>query len=153
MTQGTSPVVPRVVALFNASDDTVEMVRTMLDAAGHHCLVGCHMADLKKGRVDFDRYLSQHKPSVLIFDISPPYQENWLFFKTLRDRRGLEGLGVVLTTTNKARLDETVGADSKALEIVGKPYDLNQINTAIRVAMAQVEARRASAADTPVLAN
>jgi len=133
-------VVPRVVALFNASDDTVEMVRAMLDASGHHCLVGCHLSDLRKGRIDFDRYLTQHKPSVLIFDISPPYLENWMLFKTLRDGRGAKGLGIVLTTTNKARLDEAVGADTKALEIVGKPYDLGQINSAINLAMAQVEA-------------
>ena len=147
MTQGNSLVVPRVVALFNASDDTVEMVRAMLDASGHHCLVGCHMSDLRKGRIDFGRYLSRHKPSVLIFDISPPYRENWLFFKTLLDSGGPDGLGVVLTTTNKARLDEAVGADTKALEIVGKPYDLGQINAAIGAAMAQVEGRRAPAAD------
>ena len=142
MTQRTSPVVPCVVALFNASDDTVEMVRAMLDASGHHCLVGCHMSDLKKGRIDFGRYLRQHKPSVLIFDISPPYHENWLLFKTLLGSSGVDGLGVVLTTTNKARLDEAVGADSKALEIVGKPYDLDQINRAIGAALAQVEGRR-----------
>ena len=141
MTQYNLPVIPRGVALFNASDDTVEMVRAMLDASGHHCLVGCHMSDLRKGRIDFDRYLSQHKPSVLIFDISPPYRENWLFFKTLLDSRAVDGLGVVLTTTNKARLDEAVGADTMALEIVGKPYDLGQINAAIGAAMAQVEGR------------
>jgi hypothetical protein len=39
--------------------------------------------------------------------------------------------GVVLTTTNKLRLDEIVGDDSYAIEIVGKPYDLQQISDAI----------------------
>lgn len=108
------------------------------------------MSDLRKGRIDFGRYLSQHKPSVLIFDISPPYRENWLFFKTLLDSREVDGLGVVLTTTNKARLDEAVGADSMALEIVGKPYDLGQINAAIVAAMTQVEARCAHGADAAI---
>ena len=42
----------------------------------------------------------------------------------------MEGRGLVLTTTNKARLDETVGADSEAMEIVGKPYDPAQISDA-----------------------
>jgi hypothetical protein len=42
--------------------------------------------------------------------------------------------GLVLTTTNKARLDETVGKNSDALEIVGKPYDLAQIKVAIHAA-------------------
>jgi DNA-binding response OmpR family regulator len=141
------PVVSHVVALFNASDDTVEMVRTMLDASGHHCLIGCHLSDLKKGRIDFERYLTQHKPSIVIFDISPPYQENWEFFKTLRESPAMNDRGVVLTTTNKDRLDEAVGADTRALEIVGKPYDLRQINEAILAAMAQVESRRATEAE------
>ena len=110
-----------VVALFNASDDTVEIVRRMLDASGFNCLVGCRFADLKRGRIDFARYLEQHQPEVVVFDISPPYSENWLFFKTLRDGKAMEGRGLVLTTTNKDRLDETVGADSEAMEIVGKP--------------------------------
>ena len=125
----------RVVALFNASDDTVEMVRRMLSESGIPCLVGCHLADLKKGIVDFGRYLAKHQPDVVIFDISPPYAENWTFFKTLRDDVAMRGRGLVLTTTNKARLDETVGVDSNAFEIVGKPYDLEQIRSAIDAAL------------------
>jgi DNA-binding response OmpR family regulator len=125
----------QVVALFNASDDTVEMVQRMLDASGFTCLVGCHFSDLRSRRVDFARYLRQHQPDVVVFDISPPYTENWSFFKTLRDGGAMNGLGLVLTTTNKARLDETVGHDSEAFEVVGKPYDLGQINAAIQKAL------------------
>jgi hypothetical protein len=39
----------QVVALFNASHDTVEMVQRMLEVSGFGCLVGCHFADLKPG--------------------------------------------------------------------------------------------------------
>jgi DNA-binding response OmpR family regulator len=125
----------QVVALVNASDDTVDMVQRMLDASGFSCLVGCHFADLKKGTIDFSRYVKRHNPDVVVFDISPPYQENWDFFRTLLDGTAMEGRGLVLTTTNKQRLDETVGGDSKALEIVGKPYDLDQIRGAIQAAL------------------
>jgi DNA-binding response OmpR family regulator len=134
MTLSVSSRTKQVVALFNASDDTVEMVQRMLDASGFDCLIGCHFSDLKKGRIDFARYLGQHDPDVVIFDISPPYKENWDFFKTLRDAKEMEGRGLVLTTTNKARLDETVGKDSAAFEVVGKPYDLDQITVAIHAA-------------------
>ena len=101
---------------------------------------GCHFADLKKGRVDFAQFLAKHDPQVVIFDISPPYAENWQFFETLRETRSMEERGLVLTTTNKNRLDETVGANSTAIEIVGKPYDLQQISTAITNAMRTAEA-------------
>jgi len=133
-----SPPVPRpVVALINASDDTVEMVQRMLDASGIHCLVNCKFADLRKGVVNFAGYLDQHDPHVVIFDISPPYDQNWSFFRTLREDAAMEGRGLVLTTTNKSRLDEVVGKDSLAIEIVGKPYDLKQIMKAIVGALEQ----------------
>jgi DNA-binding response OmpR family regulator len=128
----------RVVALFDASDDTIEMVRRMLDASGLACLVGCHFSDLKKGAIDFARYVGTHDPDVLIFDISPPYKENWEFFGTLSDDKAIEGRVVVLTTANKERLDETVGKDSEAFEVVGKPYDLDQITSAIHAGLKRV---------------
>jgi DNA-binding response OmpR family regulator len=135
MTPATSTAAKHVVALFNASDDTAEMVQDMLDDSGFTCLVGCHFSDLKKRRVDFARYLGEYEPEVVIFDISPPYMENWHFFITLRDGKAMEGRGLVLTTPNKARLDETVGEDSRAFEIVGKAYDLDQIKVALHAAL------------------
>jgi DNA-binding response OmpR family regulator len=129
---------PQVVALFNANADTVEMVQHMLRASDVQCLIGCHFSDLKKGRIDFARYLREHDPQVVIFDISPPYEENWYFFTTLRHDHAMRGRGLVLTTTNKQRLDEIVGSDSEALEIVGKPYDLAQIKDAIAAAVKRV---------------
>ena len=120
-----------VVALFNASDDTVAMVEEMLATSGIHCLVNCRFADLKKGVVNFGAYLREHDPHVVIFDISPPYAQNWAFFKQFREDGAMKGRGLVLTTTNKDRLDEAAGRDSLAIEVVGKPYDLQQIMAAI----------------------
>jgi DNA-binding response OmpR family regulator len=144
MTHAAPTHTRQVVALFNASDDTVEMVQRMLDASGFNCLIGCHFSDLKKGRIDFARYLAEHDPDVVIFDISPPYKENWDFFKTLRDAKAMEGRGLVLTTTNKSRLDETVGKDSDAFEVVGKPYDLDQIKAAIDEALTRARESRSA---------
>jgi DNA-binding response OmpR family regulator len=129
----------QVVLLVNASDDTLEMVQRMLDASGFNCLIGCHFSDLKKGRIEFGRYLKETEPDVVIFDISPPYSENWEFFKTLRDNEAMKGRGLVLTTTNKQRLDEAVGQDSTAFEVVGKPYDLGQIEAAILAALSRAD--------------
>src|ERR1700676_5501323 len=111
-----------IVALFNASDDTIDMIQTILKKGDRtQTLVWCHFADLKKGIVDFAKYVNKHNPEVVIFDISPPYDENWQFFKTMRDSDVMLGRGSVLTTTNKGHLDEVLGEDSHALEVVGKP--------------------------------
>src|ERR1700682_1533141 len=121
-----------IVALFNASDDTVDMIQTLLtEADDAQTLVWCHFADLKTGVVDFKKYLSKHNPEVVIFDISPPYDENWQFFKTMRDSEVMQGRGSVLTTTNTERLHEVLGSDAHAREVVGRSQDLTQIRTAI----------------------
>ena len=121
-----------IVALFNASDDTIDMIQTILKKGdGAQTLMWCHFADLKKGIVDFGKYVAKHNPEVVVFDISPPYDENWKFYKTMRDADAMRGRGSVLTTTNKNRLDEVLGADSHALEVVGKPEDLKQIQVEI----------------------
>jgi hypothetical protein len=84
-----------IVALFNASDDTIDMVQTLLTkSGGEQTLIWCHFADLKKGIVDFDRYMDKHNPEVVIFDLSPPYDENWRFFKTMRDAKTMQGRGM-----------------------------------------------------------
>jgi hypothetical protein len=122
-----------IVALFNASDDTVDMIQKLLtDAGDGQSLIWCHFADLKKGVVDFGKYMTKHNPEVVVFDLSPPYDENWRFFKTMRDAAVMKGRGVVLTTTNKNRLDEVLGEDSHAVEVVGRSKDLREIDGAIK---------------------
>jgi hypothetical protein len=133
----------RTVALFNASDDTIDMVQKLLSASTHQqTLVSCHFADLKKGVVNFNEFLARHDPEVVIFDLSPPYDENWHFFVTLRDAAAMQGRGIVLTTTNKNRLDEVLGEDSHALEVVGRAKDLQEIDLAIRSQTDRAKAMR-----------
>jgi hypothetical protein len=132
-----------IVALFNASDDTIDMVQKLLTASGREqVLIWCHFADLKKGIVDFGKYMEKHNPEVVIFDLSPPYDENWTFFKTMRDAKTMEGRGIVLTTTNKNRLDEVLGEDSHALEVVGRAKDLQEIDAAIKAETLKAEGMR-----------
>ena len=140
------PTAPGIVALFNASDDTVEMVQKLLtNAGGVQSLIWCHFADLRKGIVDFEKYMTKHNPEVVIFDISPPYDENWKFFKTMRDAKVMKRRGIILATTNKNRLDEVLGADSHAVEVVGKRNDLLAIEAAIKAETLRAESIRATA--------
>jgi len=86
--------------------------------------------------------MERHNPEVVIFDLSPPYDENWKFFKTMRDAAVMRGRGTVLTTTNKARLDEVLGEDSHALEVVGRNKDLEEIDAAITAETGKAQAAR-----------
>jgi hypothetical protein len=124
----------RVVALFSASDETVALLQWMRGISGVNEFIWCRFEDVKRGRVDFTEYLTEHNPEVVIIDISPPYQENWQFFQTLRAAQAMKGRGLVLITTNKARLDAVLQEDSHAINIVGNTGVLLHIVTAIEAA-------------------
>jgi len=119
------------VAVFNASDDTVEMLKALLTLRGYRAVDG-KVDDVKSGRLDFVAFLDQFNPAAIIWDIAPPYDRNWRFFQLLRTSRPLGRCSLVLTTTNKQQLDSLVGRDTGAIEIVGKPYDLQVIVDAVQ---------------------
>ena len=134
------PLSRPTVAIFNASDDTVDMIGELLTASGMRCVNG-RFADLRKGTLDFVGFIAQHQPNVIIFDINPPYDRNWNFFKILRETDSVKHRPIVLTTTNKASLDDAAGRDSGAREVIGKPYDMNQLLEAVRRALLQSSVR------------
>lgn len=133
----TEPSAPRpIIAVFNASSDTVEMLRTVLEGQGFHTVSG-HIADLKKGELDFVSFIEHHRPAVIVYDISPPYDTNWTFLRLVRSSQPARQSQFVLTTTNKPALDELVGP-TEAIEIIGKPYDLDRVVEAVRSALSRV---------------
>jgi DNA-binding response OmpR family regulator len=110
------------VAVINSSEDTVEMLRTLLEREGWET-VQAHVDDIKRGRTDFLKYLETHDPQFLIWDVPPPYDHNWAFLQLVRSSRAMEGRVVIVTTTNKPALERFVGP-TDAVEIFTKPYDV-----------------------------
>ena len=122
-----------VVAIFNSSEDTVELLRTALDGAGFHTVVG-HISELKRGELDLIEFLDRHAPAVIVYDISPPYDQNWTFLRLVRSADSVRARRFVITTTNKPALDRLVG-ETEAIEIIGKPYDLRQVVASVQHAL------------------
>ena len=130
----SNPKYEQVVAVVNSSEDTVEMLRECLVHHGFTSVVTAHIHDFKTGAADFPQYLSHHDPAVIVYDVSIPYEKNWAFLRLLLDSESMRGRKVVLTTTNKQRLEELVGP-TDAFEIVGKPYDLDKIVGAVKASI------------------
>jgi CheY-like chemotaxis protein len=119
------------VGVFNTSPDTVEMLRIVLERAGF-IVVSAYTFDLRDSKIDIEMLVRQHQPKVIIYDVAPPYDRNWRLFEHLRSMPALAGINFIVTTTNVARVREVAGPDQELFEIVGKPYDLDQIVVAVK---------------------
>jgi CheY-like chemotaxis protein len=127
-----------VVAVINSSQDTVDMLRECLQLHGFTSVVTAHIDDIKRGKTDFVEFVSHHNPQVFLYDVSIPYAENWRALELLMRTDLMRSRRVVITTTNKRALDLIVGQRTDAMEIIGKPYDLDQVMRAVEAAATEV---------------
>jgi len=121
------------IAVVNSNEDTTEMLRTCLQDQGFSSVVIGHVTEIKRGQMDFMRFVETHDPAIFVWDIGIPYEENWRFVQLMMDGEQMKGRRFVLTTTNKRALDGMVGS-TNTIEIIGKPYDLDQVVKAVKKA-------------------
>jgi DNA-binding NarL/FixJ family response regulator len=126
---------PPVVAVFNASEDTVDLLTVFFEQEGFQAVGRTWKARDPLNADVAIQFMSKHQPNVVVFDVSMPYEPNWERFREFQELGERWRVPVVLTTTNKHALTQCVGA-SEALEIIGKPYDLDELLTAVRRALA-----------------
>ena len=123
---------PPIVAILNTNDDTVEMLRLMLESEGM-VAVSAHVDAIRRGQFDFGGFVEEHDPQVVIYDIPPPYDRSWLFLEHMRTLPSMKGRKLVITSTNPARVHQVVERASEPIhEIIGKPYDMQLIVDAVK---------------------
>ena len=119
-----------VVAVINTNDDLVNVLREALMEQGLSVVTG-HIRDIKSGRLDFAEFLRAHNPSVIIYDISVPYEDNWTFFQTLKQLPDAAHREFVVTTVNRRVLQRRVGPVD-VIEIQGgRADDLDPVVEAV----------------------
>ena len=129
----------RIVAIFNTNPEVLDLVREALEEVGFATVVA-HIDDLKRGRIDMVQYVEEHQPDAIVYDVAPPYDTNWTFLGLMRSSKVMQGRAFVVTTTNKKALDELMGP-SDVIELLCKPYDLEQIVQAVEAALDKQEAK------------
>ena len=129
------PVPPKadlpVVAVFNASEDTVDLLTEFFEQQGFRAVGRTWPARKPLTPHAAREFMSQHQPHVVVFDVSLPYEQNWERFREFQELAGERQVPVVLTTTNRDALNQFIES-AGALEIFGKPYDLDQVLLAVR---------------------
>jgi DNA-binding NtrC family response regulator len=125
-----------VVAVVNSNEDIVELVRSTLEEEGF-LTVEAHIPDIRRGRTDFIAFLEAEDPGVIVYDIAPPFRESVNFLRLVMSSSAAAGRAFVLTTTNRAGLEEVI-AETGSIELLGKPYDLDQIVSAVKRAAARL---------------
>jgi DNA-binding response OmpR family regulator len=124
---------PPVVLILNTSEDTIDMVRIALEQAG--CVVVAAFTNhLRDGKIDFETFIRQHQPAVIVYDCGPPYDQSWRLFQHFRSRSVCHDVPFIVTTTNASHVKAIAGAEHRLHEIVGKPYDMKQLVRTVKAA-------------------
>ncbi|MCL6648519.1 MAG: hypothetical protein K6U89_09320 [Chloroflexi bacterium] len=131
-----------LIAVLNSSSEVIRILRETLEADGFRT-VGYHVGSAQSGEETAEAFFARYRPRVAIYDISIPYDRNWQVFLDFATSEAANGCRFVLTTTNKRALEEIVGPTG-ALEIIGKPFDLEEVVRAVRRALEGSEPRPAS---------
>lgn len=117
------------MAVFNSNQDVLRLIRTALEDEGYG-VVTEHIVHFRDGDADLIDFLATYRPSLLLYDLAPPYQENWNFLQLLQRIPEVSSLPMVLTTVNKAALEKTVGR-TDAFEILGTLDNLAPVVDAV----------------------
>lgn len=135
MRLASNPVVPPpvTVAVLNTNDDVVEMLRIALEKAGF-VVVSEHLDEIRRGEASLSDLVTEHDPRVILYDLVPPYDRSWRFLQHVCSMPFMAGRKVVVTSTNAAKAVELSGGATHVHEILGKPYDIDAIVSAVQSA-------------------
>ncbi len=126
MTVGSAPI----VAVINMHIEIVDMLQMALQDEGFRS-VGKTIPELERSEQSLLNFLDEHDPRVIIYDVSPPYPQNWERFQVAREVALFRGRHVVLTTTDPDALERLIGP-TESYPIFSKPFELDTLIQAIR---------------------
>ena len=124
-----------VLGIINTSTEIRDLLTQVFEEEGFR-VISAFAPEIKQGRPEIEDFLRQHTPRAVIYDIAIPYEENWRFFKTIEESEAGRLTRFVLTSINKRALEGLVGP-TPTLEIIGKPFDLDRLIEAVRLAVSE----------------
>jgi hypothetical protein len=118
-----------VVAVFNSHADTVEMLHLALQHAGYHT-IDAPLREFRDGIASGLAFLRLHDPHVVIYDVSPPYEITARYCCDLQEADHARAW--VITSTNPRQTARDLRGRPERYELIGKPYNLDDVVIAVR---------------------
>jgi DNA-binding response OmpR family regulator len=126
---------PLIVAVINTSEDVAGLISGVLADEGFEPVVA-YVPEFRTGRQDLADFLREHEPAAIVWDIAVPYDVNWQFVCDAQASGVLGDRPIVFTTTNVAALQDLIGTTPpRLIELIGRPFDLEEIVWAVRRAI------------------
>lgn len=117
---------PIIIAILNSSEDLLDLLAEAFRDEGFQ-VVTHHLLPFRSGKEDLAQFFAQHQPDVVVWELAIPYAENWAYFQRMRQTPAVRDCPIILTSTNVARLRQVADPSIDAFEVVGKPFDLDQL--------------------------
>lgn len=120
------------IVVLNDSAPVLTMLCEWLEQQGHHCDTAL-LADMPRAHEEVARFIHKHRSDVVIYEVRIPYASSWDLLEVIRTAPALQSQPFVITTPNKRKLEDAVGA-LPAFEIGGRETDLRRVLKALEVA-------------------
>ena len=121
-----------LVAVVNSSEDVVQLLADYLRLDGFRAVT--HVTPIRWGSEPVVRFVSELRPDACIYNVSLPYAESFAEFRAVC--AAVPDVPCVLVTTNLHALRSLVGdGDVDGIEVIGKPFDLDEVCAALRRAI------------------
>src|SRR5829696_3692413 len=98
-----------LIAILDSTQESIDLLQSILENEGF-ATVSDFIVDFREGHKDIVAFFRAHQPNVVVYDIAPPYIQNWEFFKEqVLVVHVLPEQNFIITTTNKLILEILVG--------------------------------------------
>jgi CheY-like chemotaxis protein len=128
----------RTVGILNSTEDVIALLVGVLEDEGY-ATRAAYIPDFKRGRGDLATWLGDLDPTAILYDIPPPYDKNWAFYRQTLALPQARPHRFIITTTNKRILERLAGS-TDAIELIGRPFDLAEIVYRVGRALAAIDA-------------
>jgi DNA-binding response OmpR family regulator len=128
-----------MVAVFNSDPDTVAMLHLALQQAGYRT-IDAPLREFQNGVAGGLAFLRLHQPDVVVYDVSPPFEVNAAYCCDLQEADGARAW--VITSTDPARTYRDLRGRPERYELIGKPYNLDDVVIAVQRAVGRTAALR-----------